>query len=218
MAYGILVTNNAGETVINDTDPLMVSKRSGSLSAYTTLGGNSQFFEPVASPMIPVDNEMVVIEVPVASWIMHGEGYVDGSSVLGNYSSNMDPINYTVVGSRADSAAPAQAYGMAVYDSLGACVWDDASSVAKLIGGGMIPAAATDNINYSLVVPTTANAIFLQGGTIITDSVGGDKAGIRATRDSTSQWTFSMEPFGPAISSNLVSNQRDLFYMFAEIV
>lgn len=216
MAYGFLATNSSSDTVINDTDPTMVSVRSGSKASYTTLGGNNQFREDVSDNIIPGSDEMVLIEVPVSSWIMHSEGYVDPTSKSGDFTSNMDPINYTVVGSRADLANPT-GYGMAVYDSLGQCVWDDASEAARLLGGGVIPGSTITNLTYSLTVNSTANAIFLQGGTTITDSVSGDRAGVRATRISSTQWEFEMEFYSNVISTNLVVEQRDLFYMFAQI-
>ena len=213
MAYGFSAKNANNETVINDVNPVLVQKRSGTHSRYGTLNGISQFRDN--GGMQPIGQEVPVVKVPVGSFIMRAEGWFNNAP-SGDYSSNMNPLDYVVFGPRNLMPAPT-GYGAAVYDASGACMWDSASITARLIGAGSIPAAQIVNAAFSINVDSTANAIFIQGGDLIIWNNTADRRGMRATRISTTQWNFSIQPFGFGGSGGTTTFKKDFFYMFAQI-
>lgn len=212
MAYGFRATNGDNETVINDQEPLAVLTRTGSVTPYQSRSGIWQYRDNAG--MLPVGTELPLTVVPIGSFIMRSEGYSSGS-LSGDYSSNMNPLNYAMFGPRTVLPNPT-GYGAAVYNSDGNCVWDSTTTTARIVSAGRIPAASMV-IGFSTTIPSTANAIYMQGGTIAIWNNTADRIGMRATRTSSSIWTFSMSPYGTSSSGSTTTFAKDFHYLFAEV-
>jgi hypothetical protein len=190
MAYGFIATNGSNQTVINDTEPLYVEKRSGSLSnsGQTNKSGVYKFFN--AGNSITTNEEICLFTVSVGSWLTFNLPITP--TYLGDMCSDQTSLSYKVFGPRTDLANPT-GYGTAVYNSAGNCVWDAASTVTRINNAGRVDGSACASKTYASGNIAGGNAVYCAEGPAVLDF---DVAYycMSANRTGTSTWTFTQRP------------------------
>lgn len=166
MAYGFLVENDAGETVINDSEPLYVSKRSGTLSnsGQTNLSGTYKFFNSGNS--VASGREIVLFSCGVGSWITFNLPVTPNPSYLGDMCSNQSSISYEVFGPRDELSNPT-GYDLAVYNDAGNCVWNGGSTITRIVNAGVIPSSQHASKTFQSGSFGGSNAVYCAAGSAI---------------------------------------------------
>lgn len=186
MAYGFLVKNDANETVINDSEPLYVSKRSGTLSnsGQTNLSGTYKFFNSGNS--VASGREIVLFSCGVGGWITFNLPV--NPSYLGDMCSNQSSISYEVFGPRDELPNPT-GYDLAVYNNAGNCVWNGASTITRIVNAGVIPSSQNVSKTFQTGSISGSNAVYCAAGSAILDLDVGYYQ-MAARRTGTTSWLF----------------------------
>lgn len=188
MAYGFLAQNDSGQTVINDTQPLYVKFRTGTLSnSGTTNYGAYKFYNSGNS--IASSEEIVLFSCGVGGWITFNLAL--NFSYTGEMCSNQSSLSYTVFGPRSDLASPT-GYGMAVFNNSGQCMWDAESTLTRITNAGVIPGSVCSGKTYSSSVVTGSNAVYCASGPAVVNFQEGYYQ-MSAYRSATSSWIFRQQ-------------------------
>jgi len=172
MAYGFLAENLNGQTVINDSQPLYVEKRSGTMTGSNSGNYFGYYTISQTGNAVTTANEILLCSCAVGSWIAFGYTNLTGNTA--SFRSDQSSISFKVFGPRTDLAAPS-GFGMAVFNSSGGCVWDAASTVTRITDAGRL-ASATITGSFPLTTTfqsatlTGSNAVFASGGPLILNS------------------------------------------------
>ena len=193
MAYGFIAQNDSGQTVINDTEPLYVQKRSGTLSNFGTTDLGYYKFNNSGNS-VASGEEIVLYSCDVGKWLSFN--IPTSTGFLGEMCSNQSTISYKVFGPRTDLSNPT-GYGMAVYNSSGQCVWDAASVVTRIVNAGRIAGSASTSKTYSSGTISGSNAVYCSVGSFIIDWDQGFWQ-MSARRTGTSSWVLEQRKiYGP---------------------
>lgn len=186
MAFGFIVTNSSNETVINDSQPLYVEKRSGTLSnsGTTNLSGVYKFFNTGNS--VASSNEIVLFSCPVGGWITFNLPI--NPSYLGDMCSNQTTLTYKVFGPRNELPAPT-GYNMAVFNASEQCMWDAASTLSRITNAGQISGSTLSSKTYQSATINGSNAVYCASGTAIIDFDVGYYQ-VAARRTGTTSWVL----------------------------
>lgn len=193
MSYGFIITNTNDQTVINDSEPLFVRKRSGTLSnsGTTNLGIYKFFYSGGASA---TSEEIVLFSCSVGSWISFNLPLGD-NDYFGDLCSDQSTLSYSVFGPRNDLPTPT-GYGMAVFNSSGQTMWDSESVLTRVNNAGIIPAATNESTTFQSSTISGSNAVFCAAGSAFLLTSDGQLPQtdgyyqIAAERSGTNSWFF----------------------------
>lgn len=219
MAYGFIAKNGSGSTVINDTDPVYVAVRSGTLTSYTTPYSPSlRQFSAVGTGAEPSGTEVVAITLGVGDWVVFSNHDLNGydpvfTPWLYNFLTNRSTLPYTIFDKRTTLPNPT-GFGMAVYNSSGQCVWDAESSMSYISNWAHIPASIVGSAgswvsgNY-----TGGNSVTMTGGAKLSDFGVNTIYRTGAYRNSSTTWQFKnfSERGNSTSDANLVNNFSSTF-------
>lgn len=186
MSYGAVIFNNNQEVLIDDQNPVYVSKASGTLDAWAsggvknaegmyeydmmnfykstdvasspsdglnpnfrvfpdeTLNGDGTSTTRPADYDIEQNNSFLFFKIPVGFRAKFGIELGKGFEMRGIIS-DVPNQEFHVVSVRSGESPPS-GYGMAIYNALGQCMWDDRSIVGYIAAGkGSLPKNITLN-------------------------------------------------------------------------
>lgn len=201
MAYGISAVNNNGEVVIQDSNPIFVLKRSGTLSAsYSCSYANSYGFYVSGTPAYATGNEEVFFSVPVGQWFSYypwitfatnGAQYWYSDLYTTQVAASVNTLNYYIFDRIDTVGAATSGYGVQVYNSSGTAVWDSTKVTNRVSFGATV--VSNNTTSQSTSVSSTANAISLRAWEGHGVNVGGNGTALiswAARRSSSSSWVI----------------------------
>ena len=195
MSFGFRATNGNNQTVINDTQPLYVQKRTGTLSSFGTTNIGVHKFNASGNAVIS-GQEILMLSCSVNNYITFNLPVSNDPNFLGEFCSNQSSLPYTVFGPRTDLVNPS-GFGMAVYNSSGQCVWDAESTLVRITNAGILPGSVTAERNYSSATFAGFDAVFGGAGSAVI-SLGSNPsvAGyyqMSAFRSGSTSWVFRQQ-------------------------
>lgn len=220
MAYGFRVTNANGEVVIDDQHAVLTSSGEGSSVQNRTRSGVYQHYALLNA--LPND-AIYAFKLDVGQRIAMSE-YPQASGDMPQVCANFTPVTYHTLIPRNELSNPV-GYGMAVYNAAGQVMWDAESSICKVASAGTVPRSYFQNTSYSaqntgLVIPSTANAIYMTGGLFQVDiGVQQIVAVSFAERTSLTEWRIRFLGTGNSGGGGQgsIMYYNELNYLFAEV-
>ena len=200
MSFGFIAINGSNETVINDSQPLYVQKRAGTLSSFGTTNIGVNKFNTSGGAVVS-NREILVLSCSVNNFITFNLPFGQGGGVdpnyLGEFCSNQSSLPYKVFGPRTELAAPT-GFNMAVFNSSGQCVWDAASTAIRINNAGRIAGSTHNSVGFQSSTITGANSVYATAGSAILrfSTTSGAPPGANgfyqmgARRTGTTSWRF----------------------------
>lgn len=224
MSFGFIATNGNNQTVINDTQPLYVQKRVGTLNSFGTTNIGVHKFNTSGNAVVS-EQEILMLSCSVDNYITFNllpAGAGNDPNFLGEFCSNQSSLPYTVFGPRTDLANPT-GFGMAIYNSLGQCVWDAESTLVRINNAGRIAGSLTTNRNYASSAVTGSDAVYCAAGSTILSFSGSSSTHgyyqMSAFRSGASSWVFRQQRITFENSSGLIGDftfQSDFSYLLGK--
>ena len=210
MSYGFIATNSQGQTVINDSQPLYVQKRSGNLPSFgTTNIGVNKFNTSSSANAVVSSGEILMLSCNVGSWITFNLPVGNDPNFIGEFCSNQTSLSYKVFGPRTDLPNPT-GYNMAVFNTSGQCMWDAQSTAVRINNGGRIPGSTTANRTYSSATVSGSNSAYCTAGSAVLAFTGSSSTSgyyqMSAFRSNTTSWIFRQQRVTFENGGGLVGN------------
>jgi hypothetical protein len=165
MSFGFVATNGNNETVINDSQPLYVLKRSGTLSSFGSTNIGLSKFNATGDAAVS-GREILMLSCSVGNFITFNLPLGANQNYLGQFCSNQSSLPFKVFGPRTEISAPT-GYNMAVFNSAGQCVWDAASTAIRINNAGRIAGSVSNSRSYVSAAVAGSNSVYATAGSAI---------------------------------------------------